>query len=702
MSTASSRQFACSWPEITPPTAPREDQKVRQLGRMRVDAYAWMKFIPPTGSRTLDTLPARLRKHLDAEAEYAQNILDPLKADAACLYQRMASRAAGFSEPLPASSDGWHYGSELSARHTHRVFSRTASDGATQELFDEAHRANGHAYYRATGHQASPDDRYFAWAEDVRGDDRHHICVLDMDNAVIRTVAPADAFGYGGFTFSPSSRYLFWIWRDACSRPTRLYRSPVEGGEPELVYEEHDSAIFMQVARTAANGFVALTLAGPDVSEVHLIPADAETAVPRLVRPRQRGVRYEINEWNDALLMLTDADGATDGKLLELNPANFALQRKWVPHRANTHIIDVLPFASALVRLERTDGLHRLVLMYPDGKEMSIDFDDPAYVIEIMPSQSYHAQQLRIVHQTPSSPPRWIDISFADGTCSVVAQERLNDFDPAAYRVERLYARAGDGATIPITVLSPANASASTPLPLLLTGYGAYGISCEPSFSLPACVLVDGGFRYAIAHVRGGSEKGRTWYRDGCREKKRNSMTDFIACAQHLLDMAYAAPGKIVAHGVSAGGLLVCGAMNLKPQLWAGVIAQVPFVDMLNTMSDAEHPLVPLLRPDWGDPLSDPEAYDYIADISPYENATQPDYPPLLCTAGLKDDRVPYWEPAKLVANIRHHSIGGKPAVLLLNPDSGHQESDDQNAELAQVALFWAFARHCVAAAKFE
>src|SRR5690606_21838483 len=194
--------------------------------------------------------------------------------------------------------------------------------------------------------------------------------------------------------------------------------------------------------------------------------------------------------------------------------------------------------------------------------------------------------------------------------------------------------------------------------------------SSEPRFSLPATVLVDNGFRYAIAHVRGGSERGWHWYQDGCREKKRNSMTDFLACAKHLEDMAYAAPGKIVAHGISAGGLLVCGAMNMEPRQWAGVIAQVPFVDMLNTMSDADHPLVPLLRPDWGDPLSDSRAYDAIAGISPYENVHQAAYPPVLCTAGLKDDRVPYWEPAKLLANLRHHSTSHNPAVMLLNPDS--------------------------------
>lgn len=696
MSSVSSSGPTVAWTEIDPPLAPREDHEIRQLERTRVDAYAWMKFIPSSGSRTLDGLPARLREHLQAEMRYARAVLAPLAADAARLRERMAQRAAGECEPLPASAKGWRYDFALPVGRAHRVFSRVGPDGSTQQLYDEADRASGHAYYRATGHQPSPDDRYFAWAEDVRGDDRHRICVLDMADGRVRTVAQADAFGYGGFTFCPSSRQVFWIWRDVHSRPTRLYRSPVNGGDAVLVYEERDPAIFMQVARTAADGFVALTLAGPDVSEVHLIAAGAETAPPRCVRPRRRGVRYEINEWNGSLLMLTDAEGAVNRKLLEIDPDSFAVRRERVAHRADAFLVAVRPFAAGLLRLERVDALHRLVLMRADGDETAIDFDDPAYTIELAPSQPYDAAQVRIVHQTPSRPPRWLDVDLDSGECRVAGQTRLRDYDPAAYRVERLHARADDGELIPITVLSPADARADAPLPVLLAGYGAYGIAFEPGFSLPATVLVDAGFRYAIAHVRGGSEKGWRWYQDACREKKRNSMTDFIACARHLLETGHAATGKIVAHGVSAGGLLVCGAMNMAPELWAGVIAQVPFVDMLNTMSDADHPLVPLLRPDWGDPLGDPHAYDHIAAISPYENARPAAYPPVLCTAGLKDDRVPYWEPAKLLANLRRHSTSMNPAVLHLNPDSGHQESDDPYSEFAQAALLWAFARRCV------
>jgi oligopeptidase B len=684
------------WPKITPPGAPRVDNWIDQLGRRRNDAYAWMKYIPPTGTRSLDTLPPMLRTHLTAEMQYASAVLAPLKPAKQQFFDRMMARVPADAAPPPLATEGWRYGSRLVAGTAHPIFIRTAPDGREEVLFAEADRARGHAYYRATEHQPSPDHRYFAWAEDLIGNDRHQICILDTQTGTIRVAVTADAYGYGAVTFSPSSRYLFWIWRDARNRPTRLYRTAVADGEAVLVYEESDPAIFMSVARTAAGGFVALTLAGPDMGEVRLIAADAETAPPRVVRRRARETVYQVNEWAGKLVMLTDADGAIDRKLLSLDPKTFATKAELVPHRPGMPIIAILPFAEALVRLERENGLHRLMLLHEDGSDIALTFDAPAYAIELAANQAYRARQVRITYQTPADPQQSIDVDLATGERKVVGTERLHGYDPAVYRVERIEARAADREMVPLTILSRRDTPAGKPLPLLLTGYGAYGISSEPLFSLPATVLVDAGFRYAIAHVRGGSEKGQRWFLEGRRMKKRNSMTDFIACARHLCEIGYTRPRQIVAWGLSAGGLLVGGALNIEPGLWAGVIAQVPFVDMLNTMSDANHPLVPLFRPDWGDPLADTEAYDYIASISPYENVQAAPYPPVLCTAGLKDDRVPYWEPAKFIAQIRERSTADNPAVLLLDPDSGHQSSGDRDSDFEKAATFWAFAQQCV------
>lgn len=685
------------WPEIEPPHPPRIPHPIEQLGRTRNDVYSWMKFVPEAGVRTEDNLPEPIAKLLAAENAYAQAMLAPVRPEQDEMLERMLARAAGGVTPPPLLQDGWEYSTVIRPGSVHPVHIRRRPGGEPEVLVDDAKRAAGQAYYRSTDHQPSPDHRYFAWAEDVIGNDRHRILVRDNRTGEVRTLVAEDAYGYGALTFSPSSRWLFWIWRDEHNRPTRLYRTAVDGSETALVYEERDPAIFMSLKRTAADGFVALTMSGPEVSEVRLIPAENETAEPRIVLPRSAGVAYEIDEWGGSLISVTDADGAFDRKIERLDPHSFAVVETLVPHRPGVPIISVMPFRRALVHLERVDGLHRVVLLHPDGSQVPLAFDEAAYAIELPGGQEYSADRLMIVHQSPKSPRRWIMVDLADGAQEEIRRETLNNFDPDDYVVERLTAPAPDGEMVPITLLSRKGTPRDGSAPMLLYGYGAYGVSSDPEFSIPASVLVDRGWRYAIAHVRGGSEKGRQWFLDGRKFQKRNSFTDFIACAEHLCREGYTAPKRVVAYGLSAGGLLVGASMNIAPELWGGVIAKVPFVDMLNTMSDADHPLVPLFRPDWGDPLADPKAYDYIASISPYENVHAAAYPPLLCTAGLKDDRVSYWEPAKLVAQVRHLSTSGNPAMLLTDMHAGHQGSADKRSQFEEMALFWAFADHCVA-----
>jgi oligopeptidase B len=688
---------------ISPPIAPRIAFPIDQLGYRRNDPYHWMKYIPEQGTRTMDNIPPMLRNHLLNESRYAEHMLREARSVQREIYDQIMSRLPLNEAAPPLQRSGWDYFDYYPKGSAHPVYARrTGVDNAEEILLDEEERSAGHNYYRTTAQQASPDHRYFAWAEDIKGNDRHRICVHDSTSAETTIVVPDDAFGYEGVIFSPSSKWLFWIWRDARNRPTRVYRTAVTSRETVLVYEEQDPAIFMSIGRTAANGYIAITLAGPDTSEVRMIAAADETAEPQIIMPRKNGVHYTIEEWENRLLLLTDADGALDRKLLELSHSSLATISTLVPHRPGQQILSITPFRSALVRLERADGLHRLVLRQKNGRESSVRFDDPAFTIEIVPHQDYASPVCRIIYQSPKTPQKWIDIDLESGEQFLVAEDSAPGFNAEDYIAERLFAPAADGQMVPITLLSHRDTPRDGTAPLLLYGYGAYGISSEPVFSVPATVLADRGWNYAIAHVRGGSEKGQDWFLDGRKFHKRNSLTDFIACAEYLVSRKMTAKGRIVAYGLSAGGLLVGGAMNMAPEIWGGVIAKVPFVDMLNTMSDADHPLVPLFRPDWGDPLSDPEAYEYIASISPYENVHPVAYPPLLCTAGLKDDRVGYWEPAKLVAEIRHQSTGKNPAIFLIDVESGHQGSGNRNDEISEISLFWGFAEQSIARAFAE
>lgn len=430
------------WPKVAPPQSPRISHVIDQLGRQRDDAYSWMKFIPATGERTHDNLPEAVGAMLKAENAYADAILAPLASERAKLLDAMLARASGDTAAPALEKDGWDYESARLAGAAHAIYTRKRKGGTPEQLVDEAVRAKGQPYFRSTGHQPSPDHRYFAWAEDVIGNDRHRIVIRDNQSGEIRTIVGKDAYGYGGLVFAPSSRWLFWIWRDAHNRPTRLYRTSADGKVTDLVYEEKDPAIFMQVKRTAADGFIALTLAGPETAEVRLVSAADETAAPAIVWPRKTGVLYDIDEWNDGLIALTDADDAFDMALWRLDPKSFRTLETLVPHRPGTPILQLQPFAAALVRLERVDGLHRLVILRPDGSERTVAFDDPAYAIELPGEQSYGASSVMIVHQSPKSPRRWIRVDLASGKQSVVQEQAVANFDPDDYEVERLFAPA--------------------------------------------------------------------------------------------------------------------------------------------------------------------------------------------------------------------------------------------------------------------
>lgn len=678
------------------PRPPRIPKRIEQLGRSRVDPYAWMKDVPRSGVRSAEALLPQVRSHLEAENEYAEAVLRPVQPLAERLCREMAARLPADEQAPPVVRGDWEYYSYFRQGASHPVHARRKRDGGAEEiLLDEAARAAGHAYFRTTDHAPSPDHRYFVWGEDIGGSDRYRVCVRDLASGAIKLLVPGDAYGYGGIVVAPSSRNLFWIQRDARSRPTKVFRTPIGGGEDVLVYEEKDPAIFIQLGRGSAESFISIRLSGPDTSETWLVPASDERAPPRLIARRRPGVRYEVDEWDGRLLLLTD-DGALDGKIMLAPHDRPGAAETLVPHRPGVQILSVRPFRDTLVRLEREDGLPRLVLTQRNRTETAVAFDEPAYALTLSEEHDPAAGAARVAYESPRTPKRWLDVELATGEQRLVRTSAIPSFERENYEVRRLTAPTADGERVPLTVLMRKGTRLDGSAPTLLYGYGAYGVSTEAEFSIPALTMVDRGWIYAIAHVRGGSEKGRRWFLGGRRFAKRNSFVDFIACAEHLCAERYARRGRIVAYGRSAGGLLVGASANMAPDLWAGIIAEVPFVDMLNTMSDADHPLVPLFRPDWGDPLADPQAYDYIASISPYENVRPQPYPPVLATAGIKDDRVSYWEPAKWIAAIRAHSTSRAPALLRTDMTAGHQSSGGRLDLMREYSRLWSFAQLCI------
>ncbi len=407
-------------------------------------------------------------------------------------------------------------------------------------------------------------------------------------------------------------------------------------------------------------------------------------------------MRYDLDCWSDRWIIRANSDGAIDFALHQSSAAVPTAEtwRPFVPHRSGRLIAGFVPYADHLVRIEREDAQDRLVVMRRDcGPEAPIAFDEDAYALSIIPGFEYQTTTARIVHQSPTTPRAWYDVDLASGARRVrKRQEVPSGHDPSAYETRRLHARAADGALIPITLLMRRGTALDGSAPLMLYGYGAYGHALEPVFSTQVLSLVDRGWVWAWTHVRGGSDKGWGWFLDGRGANKPNTFTDFIACAQHLIAEGYTRAGRICAYGGSAGGMLVGAAINLAPELFGAAVAAVPFVDVLNTMSDPDLPLTPPEWPEWGNPLESGEAYDRIARYSPYENVAAKPYPAVLARAGLSDPRVTWWEPQKWIARLREATTSGRPVLLETNLDAGHGGASGRFHHLDEVALDYAFA----------
>jgi oligopeptidase B len=680
-----------------PPAAPRIPHRIEQLGRVRVDDYAWMKDENwQQVMRDPSVLRPDIRAHLEAENAYTKAVLAPTEALQQQMFEEMKGRIKEDDASVPAPDGPFEYYSRFALGAQHPILARRPRGGAGEEqiLLDVDAMARPHAYFQvgAAGH--SNDHRLYAWAEDAQGSEYYCIRVKDLQTGeVLPSVVESST---GDFVLSPDGQWMFWTWRDENGRPARIFRRPVRGGEDVLVYEEADPGFFLGVSRTASDRFIVIGAGNQETSEAWLIPGEDPTAAPRLVEPRQVGVRYELEHWNDRFVVRTNADGAIDFKLMwapEDDPSR-ARWEPWIPHRPGTFVTGLHAYRRWLIRTERENANDRIVVVAAGSlEEHPIAVDEEAYALQLDPGYEYDTDVTRFVYTSPTTPRQWFDYDMARRERTLrKTQEVPSGHDPARYVTRRLYAAAPDGEQVPVTVLMLKDTPLDGSAPLMLYGYGSYGHALEPAFSIRHLSLVDRGWVWATAHVRGGSEKGWGWFLDGRKEKKPNTFTDFIAAAEALVAQGYGSAGRITAYGGSAGGLLVGAVANLRPDLWSGVIGAVPFVDVLNTMSDVSLPLTPPEWPEWGNPLEDPAAYDVIAGYSPYDNVDARPYPAVLATGGLSDPRVTYWEPAKWVAKLRDKTTSGRPVLLKMNMEAGHGGASGRFDFLKEIALDYAFA----------
>ncbi|MGE0846426.1 MAG: S9 family peptidase [Flavobacteriaceae bacterium] len=680
------------------PLAERRSSRSSHHGVDRDDPYGWLRADNwQAVMRDPGVLPADIRAHLEAENAYADAVLEPVKGLRETIFAELKGRIPEDDASVPMPDGPWCYGVRFVEGGQHARLVRQPREGGEETvMLDGDREAEGKRFFRLAGASHSPDHRYLAWACDEAGSEFHTLRIRDLETGEDLPEAIPDTSSGGAW--SADSRHVFYVRLDANHRPCEVYRHEI--GTPvaddALVYREDDAGMFMGIGKTQSSRFVIIDCHDHETGEVRLIPADDPAAEPRLIAARETGVEYSVDEANGTLYIRTNADGAEDFKIVTA-PAGDPGRENWrdlVPHQEGRYLLQATSYRDHLVWLERVEGLPRIVIRrHEDGASHAIAFEEEAYSLGIADGYEFATDDLRFTYSSMTTPSEtWdYDVTTRERTLRK-RQEVPSGHDPAAYVTRRIFAAASDGETIPITLLHRRETAEDGSAPCLLYGYGSYGITIPAAFNSNAISLVDRGFVYAVAHIRGGRDKGQRWYRRGKREHKANTFSDFIAAAEHLAAKRIVDGRRIIAQGGSAGGMLMGAVANMAPERFAGIIAEVPFVDVLTTMLDETLPLTPPEWPEWGNPIASVEAYRVIAAYSPYDNVTDHDYPAILAVAGLTDPRVTYWEPAKWVAKLRAHNTGNRPILLKTNMDAGHAGAAGRFDRLKEVALNYAFA----------
>jgi oligopeptidase B len=671
--------------QAAPPIARRVPRVETVHGETRVDDYFWLR----------DRSDPEVIAYLEAENRYTTAVMRHTEVLQDCLYREMRGRIKETDLSVPERIDDYLYYSRTQTGRQYPIFcrKRESDQGLEEILLDLNPLAAGHSYFRLGANQVSPDHRLLAYSVDTSGAEEFTLFIVDL--ATGELLAENIARTSHGVAWANDSRTVFYTVLDEARRPCRLYRHRI-GTSPSqdvLVYFEPDASFFLDISRTRSRKYLLLDLSSHSTSEVRFVSADRPEEPFRVVQPRQYGVEYTVTHHQDRFYITTN-DGAPNFRLVQAPAANPA-QENWspvLPYRPEVRLDSTDAFRNHLVVYEREAGLRRIrVLELPSGAEHLITFPEPVYTFWPHANPEFNTSLLRFTYSSLITPSSVVDYDLAARTWTVRKQmEVMGGYDPSRYRSERLFARAPDGVLVPISLVYRAPLETDGRRPLLLSGYGAYGLSYEPVFSSNTLSLLDRGFIAAIAHVRGGEELGRAWYEAGRLRLKRNSFTDFIAAAEHLIDHGYTSPRGLVISGGSAGGLLMGAVTNLRPDLFRAVLAEVPFVDVVNTMLDASLPLTVIEYDEWGDP-NDPHAYSYIRSYSPYDNVEAKDYPHMLVTAGLNDPRVAYWEPAKWTAKLRAMKTNGNRLLLRTNMGAGHGGASGRYDLLREVAFKYGF-----------
>lgn len=675
-----------------PPLAAQRPHQTTHHGRTLDDPWAWLRDPGYPGVTDPDVLA-----YLTAENRYFDAQMDARKPLVDALFAEMKARIKEDDRSVPQKDGAYVYWSSFEAgeqyrRHWRRPVGAPADGSADQLIVDEPALAQGKDYFRLGGVAISNDDRLLAYAVDDNGSERYTVRIQDLTTGEMLPDVIPDVLSALVWTSDDSA--LVYAPANAQWRTDRamLHRLGTDAADDVLLYHEPDEGFRVSVGITAAENWIVIASGDHVTSEARLVPANDPTATPILVAARVAEREYDVDEHEGWLYIRTN-DTHPNFRLVR---ARIETPDQWeevIAASDHFYLTDVNLFKNFYVTEGREDGLDQIELRdYATNAARRLDFPEPSYVAVLDDNPEYDVETLRISYESMVSPETILDYTLADGHRDILkVQEIPSGFDPALYASERLMIPARDGTLIPVSILHRRDFPLDGSRPLYLYGYGAYGIAMEPGFGTTRLSLVDRGFAFAIAHIRGGDDLGQQWYKDGKLEKRTNTFNDFVDVARGLIARGYTGAGRIATAGGSAGGELMGAIVNSDPELWGAVVAHVPFVDVLNTMLDETLPLTPGEWPEWGNPIEDPAAYDLIASYSPYDNVKTQAYPPMLVTAGLNDPRVTYWEPAKWVARLRATRTDDALLLLKTNMEAGHGGKSGRWESLRETAEEFAF-----------
>ena len=673
------------------PEAPKAKiipKKLKKHNEIRIDNYFWLN----------DRENPEVIDYLNQENAYYESMTAHTKDFQKELFEEMKGRIKEDDQSVPYLYNGYYYITRFEKGQDYPIYSRKKGSLEAKEeiLFDCNELAKGHSFFQLGGLSVSPDNRFASFGTDTVGRRIYTIKIKNLETNEILSDTIENTTG--GSVWANDNQTLFYTRQDKVTlRADTIYKHKlgIDAKDDVLVYEEKDETFNVSVGKEKSKKYIVIGAESTMTTEYRILNSDTPDAEFKVFQPRVRGLEYSISHFGDSFYILTNKDKATNFKLMK-TPENATEKKHWkevIPHRESVLIEDIEIFRNYLVVEERANGLNHIRIMPWDGEEeYYLPFGSETYNAYTTTNVDFDTDVLRYSYQSLATPSSVIDFNMKTKSKEIKKEQAVlgGKFDKNNYIEKRIWATAKDGTQVPISLVYHKDLKKDGTNPLLLYAYGSYGVTMEPYFSTTRLTLLDRGFIFAIAHIRGGEDLGRQWYEDGKLLKKKNTFTDFIDCSQFLIQEKYTSPAHLYAEGGSAGGLLMGAIINMAPELYHGVIAQVPFVDVVTTMLDDSIPLTTGEYDEWGNPNTK-KYYDYMLSYSPYDNVKEQVYPNMYVSTGLHDSQVQYWEPAKWVAKLRTHKKGDAVLYLNTNMDAGHGGASGRFEAIKELAKEYAF-----------